>query len=174
VFDFKVRPIDQKWFAAATPVNYVSGLTTTIGSGDNGTITIVDNTAEALNIKVVIAGTANASLSAAFASGTITVTLGTDAVSAADATKNTATLISAAINGINNATWIATASGTGATAISAAITEKALTAYDTAGTPCPEAGICLYNSATGTYYVCICANNTTKNNNWRSFTLTNY
>jgi len=174
MFDFNVRPIAQKWFSAATPVNYISGLTTTIGSGDNGTITIVDNTAETLSIKVVVAGTANASLSASFASGVITVTLGTDASSAADATKNTATLIVAAINGIADATWTATASGTGATAISAAVTEKALSAYETDGTPCPEAGICLYNSATGTYYVCIGANNTTKNNNWRSFTLTNY
>lgn len=174
MFDFNVRPISQKWFSDVTPVNYISGLTTTIGSGDNGTIAIVDNTAEALSIKVVVAGTANASLSAAFASDVITVTLGTDAGSAADDTKNTATLIAAAINGITDATWTATASGTGATAISAAITEKALTAYETDGTPCPETGICLYNSATGTYYVCIGANNTTKNNNWRSFTLTNY
>ncbi|MFA6728940.1 MAG: hypothetical protein WCS17_12125 [Prevotella sp.] len=174
MFDFNVRPIDQKWFAATTPVNYISGLTTTIGSGDNGTITIVDNTADALSIEVVVAGTANASLAAAFASGVITVTLGTDAESAADATKNTATLIAVAINGITDATWTATASGTGATAIAAAVTEKAFDSYETDGTPCPEAGICLYNSATGTYYVCIGANNTTKNNNWRSFTLTNY
>jgi len=174
MFDFLVRTIAQKWFSAATPVNYISGLTTTIGSGDNGTITIVDNTAEALSIKAVVAGTANTSLSASFASGVITVTLGTDAESAADATKNTVALISAAINGIADATWTATASGTGAAAISAAVTEKALIAYETAGTPCPEAGICLYNSATGTYYVCTSANNTTKNNNWRSFTLTNY
>ncbi len=174
MFDFNVRPIGQKWFSAATPVNYISGLTTTIGSGDNGTITIVDNTAEALSIDVVVAGTANASLSASVASGKITVTLGTDAESAADDTKNTATLIAAAINGITDATWTAIASGTGATAISAAIAEKSLTAYETAGTPCPETGICLYNSANSTYYVCIAANNTTKNNNWRSFTLTNY
>lgn len=174
MFDFNVRPISQKWFAAATPVNYISGLTTTIGSGDNGTITIVDNTAEALSIKVVVAGTANASLSAAFASDLITVTLGTNAESAADATKNTATLIVAAINGIADATWTATASGTGATAISAAVTKKSFTSYATDGTPCPEAGICLYNSANSTYYVCVAANNTTKNNNWRSFTLTNY
>lgn len=174
MFDFSVRPIAQKWFSATTPVNYISGLTTTIGSGDNGTITIVDNTAESLSVEVVVAGTANASLSAAFANSTITVTLGTDAESAADATKNTATLITAAINGIADATWVATKSGTGATAISAAVTKKSFTAYETDGTPCPETGICLYNSATGTYYVCIGANNTTKNNNWRSFTLTNY
>ena len=87
MFDFNVRPIAQKWFSAATPVNYISGLTTTIGSGDNGTITIVDNTAESLSVEVVVAGTANASLSAAFANSTITVTLGTDAESAAKAPK---------------------------------------------------------------------------------------
>ena len=172
--DFIVRPLSQKWFAEATPVNYLTGLTTTIGSGDNGVITIVDNTASALSIEAVVAGTANAALSVAFASATITITLGTDAESAADATKNTATLITAAINAVEDKTWTATASGTGATAISAAITKKALAAYTIDGTPCAESGVCLYDSATSTYYVCIEANNTTKNDNWRTFSLTDY
>ena len=170
--DFLTRPLAMKWFSEATPVNYIEGLTTTIGAGADGVITITDNTAEALSVAVVVAETANADLSAAFATGVITVTLGVNAESAADATKNTATLITAAINGIADKTWTAVASGTGATPISAAVTEKALIAYHIDGTPCPEAGVCLENS--GTYYVCIEANNTAKNNGWRTFSLTTY
>ncbi len=55
--DFIVRPLSSKWFSATTPVNYLTGLTGTIGSGDNGTITIVDNTATALSIEVVVGAT---------------------------------------------------------------------------------------------------------------------
>jgi len=269
--DFIVRPLSSKWFSATTPVNYLTGLTGTIGSGDNGTITIVDNTATALSIEVVVGATGATALSAAYATnkitvtlgtylvgtigsgddgtitivdstasalsieavvaessdqplsasesgGKITVTLGTDGSGLPDDTKNTATLVAAAISGIGGATWTATASGTGATPISAAITETALTvtakdALNTAtlitaaindivsktwtatasgtgtdsisaaiaeaalstyvidGTPCPEAGITLYDGSS-TYYVCMIADNTTKNDNWYSFTLT--
>ena len=102
-------------------------LSTTIGAGADGVITIIDETATAKEIEVVVAAGNSASLAAAHSDGVITVTLGTDEAGAADAAKNTATLITAAINGIAAKTWTATASGTGATAISEAVAKKAFT-----------------------------------------------
>jgi hypothetical protein len=166
--EWEIRPISQKWFAASTPVNF-AGASVEIGSGTNGKVTVThDNATTTDKIKAVVATGASKALSAAYTGGEIVVTLGTDSNSAADSTKNTATLIAAAINGISGKKWTAAASGTGVTAITSAINSTAFTdGHD--GTPCPEAGIVLKNS--DTYYVCIEANNTTHNTNWKSFSL---
>jgi hypothetical protein len=100
-------------------------LSTTIGTGADGTITIVDPTEDALAIEVVLGAGNNTAMSAAFNAGKITVTLGTDGGGAADDAKNTATLVTAAINGIVAKTWTATASGTGATPIAVAASKDA-------------------------------------------------
>src|SRR5574344_1802122 len=165
---WNVRPISQKWFAASTPVNFV-GASAEIGSGTNGKVTVTHDYATTTDkIKAVVATGASKALSAAYTSGEIVVTLGTDSNSTADSTKNTATLIAAAINGISGKKWTAVASGTGVTAITSGISATAFTdGHD--GTPCPEAGIVLKSS--DTYYVCLEANNTTHNTNWKSFSL---
>lgn len=70
----------------------------------------------------VVAGSGNdVDLSAVLSETKITVTLGTDGTGALDATKNTATLIVAELNTIDNFT--ATVDGTGAEVYSVAITE---------------------------------------------------
>jgi len=165
-----IRLLTSKWFSDATPKNYKDA-STTIGSGTDGVVTVkaVNDITATKNIAAVVGAGANVSMSVTFASGTLTVTLGTDGVSAADATKNTAILIAEAIDALPD--FSATYSGTGATAISAAITSKAFTAGQL-GTPCMIGGVALLSS--GTYYVCTAPDNTTKNTNWKSFTLTSY
>lgn len=167
--DFKIRDLADKWFSEATPTNYACAYAT-IGSGDNGTITITSsNTTDITKIAIVIAEAKSTALSAALASGTITITLGTtdDETVTADNTKNTATLIATAISAIDG--YDADASGTGATAISAATTEDVEFTDGSYGTPCPEAGLGLVSS--GTYYVCTVADNTKYNDNWKTFSL---
>lgn len=159
---WEVRPLADKWFDEATPINYVAHASTTIGTGTNGTVTVTHNdqiTSDKIEVKV--ATSASAALAAAYASGKITVTLGTDASSAADATKNTATLITAAINGITGKKWTAVASGTGASAISTAVTAKDFTNGHDA-TPCLVPGTVL--QGTNTYYVFL-------GGSWKSFSL---
>lgn len=169
--DWDIRSLSKKPFSDAAPQNFVEFASTRLGSGANGTITIThDNMETTDKIEVVVSGELAAALSAAYADGTITVTLGTDAAGAADATKNTATLIVAAINGITGATWTAVTSGTGATAISEAVTEKAFT-NGHYGTPCPVAYTGYENS--GTYYICTAADNSVYNTSWKTFTLSN-
>lgn len=82
----------------------------------------------------IVAGVGNSIDLSAVLSGTkITITLATTAAGALDATKNTAKLIVAEINKIENFT--ATMNGTGALAYAAAITESDLTGGQYA-TPC--------------------------------------
>lgn len=172
--DYQIRPLSQKWFKESLPVNYETGLSTTIGAGANGVITIKDKTKTSLKIVVSVAETGSAALAATYADGTISIVLGTDATPAADATKNTAVLITAAINGITSKTWTATYSGDGSTAIGEAIASKDFEVYVIDGTPCPESGLALYDNINDTYYVCVEAKNTTTNNGWRTFTLNAY
>jgi len=165
-----IRNLTKKWFSDATPKNYKDA-STTIGSDDNGVITVtaIDDIFNDKTIEVVVGSGNDIAMSANFSDDSLVVTLGTGSAGAVDATKNTAILIAAAIDELNGFT--ATASGTGATAISSAVTEKAFTAGQL-GTPCMIGGVALLSS--GTYYVCIAPDNTTKNANWRSFTLTSY
>jgi len=83
---------------------------------------------------------------------------------------NTASLIAEVISEIDGFT--ATASGEGTTAISTETSEDVDFEDGKWGTPCPEAGIALQD--TDYIYVCVTANNTTLNNNWRRFTLSDY
>ena len=94
--------------------------TVAIGAGANGTVTVTNGTAGTsgnLWDISVIAGSGNsqpmtAAISGANARKRIVVTLGTNGGGTADNTKNTATLIAAAIDALDGFT--ATASGTGA------------------------------------------------------------
>lgn len=101
-----------------------------IGAGANGMVTVTnDATGQAGNSKtivVVVAAGANASLSAAIVGNDITVTLGTTGVAGTpDATKNTATLVAAAIDALAGVS--ATASGNGSTAIAGAVAQQSFT-----------------------------------------------
>lgn len=165
----EIRDISKKYFSTNTPQNY-KGASTTIGSGTNGVVTVTATNDVTTNkkIKAVVATGNNKAMSATISdAGLITVTLGTDASGSADDTKNTAKLIATAINALEGVT--ATASGTGATAISSAVTEKSFTAGQL-GTPCAIVGTC-FKSGT-TYYVATDTTiNTTTNTGWKSFTL---
>lgn len=123
-----MKEITQKWFSGSTPANaeYAS---VSIGEGDNGVITVTADTLgteeNAYTIEVVEGTGADTDMSATFTDGAIVVVLGTDAEEALDATKNTAVLIAAAIDALSGVS--AEASGTGATAIAAAVEETAFT-----------------------------------------------
>jgi hypothetical protein len=104
--------------AYTAPVN----ASKSIGSGDNGVVTVTANQAwEAgndLTLQVAINAGANASLSATFVGNDILVTLGTgSSAGVVDPTKNTAILVAGAINAISGRIFTAIKSGTGATAI---------------------------------------------------------
>ncbi len=103
--------------------------TCAIGSGANGVVTITADTAGSagnlLNVTGVVASGANQALAAAINGNDLTVTLGTDAGSLADATKNTATLVAAAIDGVTGVS--AEASGSGATAFAAGFSQTFFT-----------------------------------------------
>lgn len=167
----EIRPLTSKWFTEATPANYAEA-TATIGTGEHKAITVIcdDEIECATKIEIVVAETANAALAAALSSGTITITLGTDADSAAVAAKNTAKLIAAKISTISG--YTATEAGTGATAYTAddVTTEDITFTNGSYATPCSDTGVCLVSS--GTYYVCIEGSNSPYHTNWRSFTLT--
>jgi len=168
--NIEIRNISQKWFSDATPKNYKDA-STTIGSGDDGVITItsLDDITTDKSIEVVVATEVSEEMSVSYATDKITVTLGTDSEGVADDTVNTATLIAAEINKLSGFT--ASVSGSGETAISEAVEEKSFTAGQL-GTPSPVSGVALVSS--GTYYVCIAPDTTTKNTNWRQMTFSSY
>lgn len=128
---------------AQTGLAFVSNLATgpgdaatvVIGTGTDGTVTItnavVGPAGNLIDVQVV-AGVGNsqamtAAMTFAHARARLVVTLGTDSEGAADATKNTATLIRAAIHAL--AGFTAVASGTGADAVAI----KAVTAFTGGG-----------------------------------------
>lgn len=168
--EIDIRNLTAKWFSESTPTNYKES-SATFGEGTNGVITVnaIDDITDDKSIEVVVGSGASKPLSVAFANDTLTITLATNASSAADDTKNTAKLIAEAISKVDG--FSATFSGTGATAISLAVTKKSFTAGQL-GTPCSTSGVALMSN--GTYYVCIEPNATNKNSNWRTFTLTDY
>jgi hypothetical protein len=103
-----------------------------IGSGDNGVVTVTADTAWAagnnLTLQVAVAAGANAALAATFVGNDILVTLGTTSEAGTpDAAKNTATLVMGIINAISGKIFTATKSGSGATAIPAAVAKANLT-----------------------------------------------
>lgn len=115
----------RPWFDG-TPVNAVKA-STTIGSGDNGVVTIksdlVGTEGNSFTITVSDAGTSGCAMSATINGKDITVVLGKTS-STLDPTKNTATLIATAINALDGVS--ATKSGTGADSIVTAVAKKNL------------------------------------------------
>lgn len=105
-----------------------SKASTTIGSGGDGVVTVeVDTAGNAGNsktIEVVVAGEPDAALACTYAGDDLLITLGTGAAGLVDDAKNTATLIAGIVNSQAGSTFTATASGTGDTAISEAVTKK--------------------------------------------------
>lgn len=157
--------IQSKWFAEAAPVNAKSA-TASIGSGANGTVTITydlkGTEGNSFEAAVVVATGNNKDMSAALVNGVVTVTLGTDASGDADATKNTAALIAAAINALDG--FSAVSSGTGATAIASATEDNVPFTGGQFGTFCPVPYTYLADS---TYYYFNIAPNGDRDTNWR-------
>lgn len=114
--------IQEKWFSEAAPLN-AEKASATIGTGKDGVVTItvdaVGTEGNAYTIAVA-EGEDDGVLAAKLTGQDITVTLAMSGATPDD-TKNTAKLIAAAITTLSGVT--ATYSGTGATAISAAVTE---------------------------------------------------
>jgi len=118
--------------AGTTGEGYLMGgntyATAEIGSGDNGTVTItaaaVGVAANDFTIEVKINETASQALAANKTGDVYTVTLGTDSEGDPDDTKNTATLVAAALDALDDIG--AAASGTGATALDEAEAVKNL------------------------------------------------
>jgi hypothetical protein len=108
---------DTRLHATDWPANVSA--TAAIGAGANGVVTTtVDAPGTEGNdwtIEVVAGVGLNVAMTAALVGTDITVTLGTDGAGAADATKNTAVLVAAAIAALSGVA--AVASGTGATVI---------------------------------------------------------
>lgn len=160
-----------KWFSEDNPVN-TNSATNTIGSGDNGTITItVDKYGTEGNdytVEVVIGDGASVDLSAELTDTNLVITLATDSEEAADDTKNTATLVTAAIEAIDGLS--AVASGTGATALSAA-EESSLFTGGTYATFAPIPNMLL---KIGDYYYTNTDVNTIYDSNWKRFQLSDY
>jgi len=160
-----------KWFSEETPLNKAKA-SIAIGSGDNGVVTTTyDNYGETGNdysLEVVVGSGNNIAMSAELTGTKITVTLGTGVAGAVDDTKNTATLIAAEITALDGFT--ATASGTGATAFTTAITEDVLSGGQW-GTPCAEVNSIIVG--TSYYYICTTAGNK-DTVVWKRFTLSTY
>jgi hypothetical protein len=115
------------------PMSGAVGGSAIIGSGANGTVTVTDDVVgdSAKTIEVVVAPGASAALGAAITGDAITVTLGTTAVAGTpDPTKNTATLVAAAVHALAGVT--AVASGTGITPLTNAEPPKGFAGGGTA------------------------------------------
>jgi hypothetical protein len=145
--------LQTKWFAETTPTN-ANKASASIGTGDNGTVTIeydsVGTEGNDYKVAVAVASGANKSMAATLSEGVITVTLGTGADELVAAAKNTATLIAAAITNIDGFT--AKKSGTGGDSISEATTEDVAFTGGTYCTPFYGDEAWLYIGTT--YYRC--------------------
>ena len=159
------------WFTAQTPANAKSA-SIELGSGTNGKVTVScankGTEGNAYSIEVVVATTSSAALSAAASGTKLTVTLGTGAGGSADDTKNTAKLIAGKISTIPG--FVATYSGTGATAISAAIDEDNFEGGQY-GTACPEVNTVIKDSEY--YYICTKPGDRASAE-WKRFSLSDY
>lgn len=164
--------VQKKWFAEDNPVN-AKGATAIIGDGTDGKVTItcdkVGTIGNDYEVKVAIATKASEDLAVVFANNLLTITLGTDDLSAADNTKNTATLIADAISAIDG--FSAIASGTGDTAISTETTTNVEFAGGQFGTVCPAPYAIVKDN---NYYYINIAPNSKCDANWRRFTLSDY
>jgi hypothetical protein len=160
--------LQTKWFAEATPTN-TNSATAEIGAGENGVVTVtVDDYGTEGNdytIEVVVGDGNSVDLSAELTGTAIVVTLATDGSGDPDDTKNTATLVTAAIEALTGVS--AEASGTGATALTTAEAEQSF-AGGTYGTEATVPYTMLYVSP---YYYVNIAPNTRDTSNWRRFQL---
>ena len=157
---------------AALAAAYNDGtITVTLGTNAESTVDNAKNTATLVAgaINAIAAKTWTATASGTGATVFTTAIPDTSLTVIANALKNTATLVAAAINAIADKTWTATASGTGATAI-AAFTEVDFDETVVYGTPCPIAGLGLYDPNSNLYYVCTEADNTDRNTHWIKLT----
>jgi len=164
--------IQQSWFGSTAPQNAKSA-TGTIGSGVDGTVTITVNAVgtEGNNytIEVVEGSGTDIAMDAVLTGTNIVVTLGTDGVGALDATKNTATIVAGAIDSLSGVS--ATASGTGATALSSAEVQKNLVGGQYATTaPIPYT---MLQDETY-YYVNIKPAHEKSTDAWKRFTLADF
>jgi len=169
--NFELRPISQKWFSEATPVNYKAAKAT-ITTDNDETITIfADDIKTDVVIKIVVADAKNKPLSVALEDGVITITLGTtaDDVVTVDDTKNTLDKIATEISKLNGFTAIASDDTSVIDTATSADIEFTDGNY---GTPCLQAGVGLIG--TEYYYVCTKSDNTVYNDGWRRFTLASY
>jgi hypothetical protein len=116
--------IRTPWWGGTVPQN-AKGSTITLGAGEHGRVIVTSTTllGEMANgqysIEVVAGVGANVDMSAAYANGVITVTLGTDGGSALDNAKNTAILVAAEINALADFSAIHTGNGSGVIPITA-------------------------------------------------------
>lgn len=154
--------IQTKWFSDAAPLN-AKKATASIGSGDNGVVAIAVNEI----------GTSGNSYTIAVAVGTGAlgaVLTGNDLVITLQSTGNTASEIAEAVNTAVGDIFTATASGTGATKITTAVTKKSFSGgqFGTIA-PIPYTMLLIGN----VYYTNI-APNGKYDSNWRTVTFTTY
>ena len=120
--------ITKKWFAESAPQNAVKGKTT-IGAGDDGVVTIVADEfgpkGNEYTVQVVVVEGNNKDMEAKITGKNILITLGTGSGGSVASAKNTAILIATAVDALEGVS--STHSGTGATSISSAVSEKAFT-----------------------------------------------
>ena len=117
-----MKKITHKWFPTSLPTNanYASAQ---IGAGADGVVTIVSDTLGTeenhYSISASVAAGNSAPLSVSKDGTRFYITLGTDVAGDPDDAKNTATLVAAAVSGLDGVS--ATASGTGATPFAEAV-----------------------------------------------------
>lgn len=167
-----VRPISQKWFSESAPVNYKPASAEITGKSSKKMTVYANDAVTDAEIEVVLADKSKADLGVNFIDGIITITLATTVAETptADDTKNTFALIAAEIKKINgfDADY-----GENATGVLAEPTVTNIEFTDGEyGTPCMQKGVCLADS--NYYYVCLKSDNTTRNDGWRRFTLSDY
>lgn len=152
-----IQPINAK------PASYI------IGSGNNTIKVTYGHTVQGNGYKlaIVVAAGASRALSAAFANNTLTITLGTNASSEADAAKNTYALVAAAIKKVDGFDAAVTGTGT----LSEAATADDFT-DGAEGTECAVPGTFIKKSDTE-WYVNIAPNNK-YGANWRKLTVATY
>ena len=140
----EVWMLKMKWFSSEYPVNASAGAIN-IGAGADGIISIkykdVGPAGNDYTIEAVEGVENNDPMSVTLTDKAILITLGKDGIGGISVTTNTAILVTAQINLLND--FIATYSGTGETPLGAVIAETALNGGKY-GTPCLEVqfGIC--------------------------------
>lgn len=120
--------MEKKWFAEANPLSGIKASINWGAGGANGAVIVkfdyVGLAGNVYSIEAVEQVGNNLPMGAVLTGTKITVTLGTDAIGANSVTSNTALLLAAAINALDNIT--ATYSGTGETPLTTTVVETVL------------------------------------------------